>query len=474
MTTMVHTPVTHPDATTKQISKADRRHTIHPWADLATAPTDGDLVISEGDGYHVCDSDGKRYIDGIAGMWCVNIGYGNTEMAEAMAQQAEKLVYYTPFGAMTNPLSAELARVLAGLTPGDLNRVQFTNSGSAAVDSAIRFVHFYFNALGKPEKKHIISRLESYHGSSYLTASLSGKQVDRTYFHYMEDIIHHISAPNPYRRDPELSLADYCQSLFDEFEAKINELGAENIACFIAEPIMGSGGVLVPPPGYHKGMKALCEKYDILYILDEVVTGFGRLGHFFSAEPTWEITPDLLTCAKGITSGYQPMGAVIISDRLFNRISGANAPDEAYFTNGYTYSGHPIACAAALKNIEIMQRDKICEHVQEVGPYFLEKLKTLENYDIIGEVRGNHLMACVECNISGNPVAAEDKDITAARTVDGFCDQAGLIVRPYEALLILSPPLIIDKEGIDQLVAIMAASIEKATEQLTAEGLLTA
>jgi len=457
---------------TEEIDKIDRRHTLHPWADLATAPTQGDLVITRGAGYHVSDSEGNRYLDGIAGMWCVNVGYGNQEMVEAIASQTEKLVYYTPFGAMTNPLSARLSEVLANLTPGDLNRVHFTTSGSGAVDSAIRFVHFYFNAIGKPEKKHIISRAESYHGSSYLTASLSGKAVDRTYFHYMTDIIHHISDPNPYRRDEDLSLTDYCQQLVDEFEQKILEIGPERVACFIAEPIMGSGGVLVPPPGYHKAMKQICEKYEILYILDEVVTGFGRLGHFFSAEPVWEIVPDLITCAKGLTSGYQPMGAVIISDSLFDRISGTNAPDAAYFTNGYTYSGHPVACAAALKNIEIMKRDDLCEHVRDVGPYFIEQLKTLEQYDIVGETRGSHLMACVECNISGNKTAAGEKDMTAARIVDQFCEQEGLIVRPYEALLILSPPLIIDRTGIDEIVSILASSIEKATEALKEQGLV--
>lgn len=457
---------------TEEISTIDKRHTLHPWADLATAPTKGDLVISRGEGCYVYDSDNNRYLDGIAGMWCVNVGYGNREMSEAIARQTEELVYYTPFGAMTNPISAELAKVLAELTPGDLNRVQFTTSGSGAVDSAIRFVHFYFNAVGKPEKKHIISRKESYHGSSYLTASLSGKAVDRTYFHYMSDIVHHVSGPNPYRREDGLSLSEYCQQLVDEFEQKVVEISPDQVACFIAEPIMGSGGVLVPPPGYHKAMKLVCEKYDILYILDEVVTGFGRLGHFFSAEEVWEIVPDLITCAKGVTSGYQPMGAVIISDRLFDRISGSNAPDAAYFTNGYTYSGHPVACAAALKNIEIMKRDGLCEHVREVGPYFIEKLKTLEQYDIVGETRGSHLMACVECNISGNKTEAEEKDMAAARIVDQFCEQEGLIVRPYEALLILSPPLIIDRAGIDEIVDILARSIEKATVLLQAEGMV--
>lgn len=461
-----------PNTTTEKIIAKDNRHTLHPWADLATAPTKGDLVITKGKGYHVLDSDNNRYIDGIAGMWCVNVGYGNDEMVDEIANQTKKLVYYTPFGAMTNPLSAELSKVLAELTPGDLNRVHFTTSGSGAVDSAVRFVHFYFGAIGKPEKKHIISRTESYHGSSYLTASISGKTVDRTYFHYMTDIVHHVSGPNPYRREDGLSMEDYCRQLVDEFEQKVLEIGPEKVACFIAEPIMGSGGVLVPPPDYHKRLKKVCEKYDILYILDEVVTGFGRLGHFFSAERVWGIVPDLITCAKGLTSGYQPMGAVIISDRLFDQISGSNAPDEAYFTNGYTYSGHPVSCAAALKNIEIIKRDGLCEHVQDVGPYFIEQLKSLEQYDIVGEVRGNHLMACVECNVSGNPVAAEAADMTAAQIVDQFCDQQGLIVRPYEALLILSPPLIIDREGIDEIVSILGRSIEKATESLQAEGLL--
>ena len=458
--------------TTKEISKKDKRHTLHPWADLATAPTKGDLVITKGAGCHVFDSDNNRYLDGIAGMWCVNVGYGNREIAAAVARQTEELVYYTPFGAMTNPLSAELGKVLADLAPGDLNRVHFTTSGSGAVDSAIRFVHYYFNALGKPEKKHIISRTESYHGSSYLTASLSGKAIDRTYFHYMTDIIHHISGPNPYRRDKNLSPSDYCQQLVDELEQKILEVGPEHVACFIAEPIMGSGGVLVPPPGYHKAMKKTCEKYDILYILDEVVTGFGRLGHFFSAEPVWEVIPDLITCAKGLTSGYQPMGAVIISDALFDKISGDNAPEDAYFTNGYTYSGHPVACAAALKNIEIMKRENLCEHVRDIGPYFIAQLKTLEQYEIVGEVRGSHLMACVECNISGNRTAAEEKDMNAAQIVDQFCDQAGLIVRPYEALLILSPPLIIDRADIDKMVSILASSIEKATHVLQSRELI--
>lgn len=460
------------DNSTQLLSKKDKTHALHPWADLATAATEGDLIITEGSGYHVSDSTGKRYIDGIAGMWCVNVGYGNEEMAQTLADQARKLVYYTPFGALANPVSIELGEKLAQLTPGDLNRVHFTTGGSTAVESAIRFVHFYFNALGKKDKKHILSRKESYHGSTYLAASLSGKAVDRTYFDYHEDKLHHLSAPNPYRRPEGQSVEDYCQSLLDELENKILELGPDNVACFIAEPVMGSGGVLVPPKDYVQKAYAICKKYDVLFILDEVVTGFGRLGHFFSAEPVWGIVPDIITSAKGISSGYVPLGAVMISDRLFDQISGSNAPDAAYFTSGFTYAGHPIACAAALKNIEIIERDKLCEHVQEIGPYFIEQLKTLEAYDIVGEARGHHLMACVECNISKNPTAATDGDIKAAQTVDKYCEQFGLLVRPYEALCILSPPLIIDKKGIDELVAILAKSIEAATHELKEKGII--
>jgi adenosylmethionine-8-amino-7-oxononanoate aminotransferase len=288
----------------------------------------------------------------------------------------------------------------------------------------------------------------------------------------MEETVHHVSSPNSYRREKGLSVEEFCNNLVQELEDTILKIGPDQVACFIAEPILGSGGVLVPPEGYHKRTLEVCRKYDVLYISDEVVTGFGRLGHFFSSEEVWGIVPDIITCAKGLSSGYQPLGAVLISDRLFEAISGENARENPCFTNGYTYSGHPVACAAGLKNIEIMKRDKICEHVRDIGPYFMEQLKTLERFDIVGEVRGNHLMACVECNISGNPYAAEDVDMQAAGIVDKHCDALGLIVRPYEALCILSPPLIIDKQGVDTLVSILAQSIEKATADLAAQGLL--
>ena len=431
----------------------DKRHIIHPWSDLGS---DADpMVIESGEGIHVYDNKGNKYLDSISGMWCVNLGYGNKEMAQAISDQCVKLAYYTPFGDMANAPAARLAHKLSQLTPGNLNNFQFTNSGSTAVESAIRFVHYYFNCLGQSEKKHIIYRENAYHGSTYLTASLNGKKCDRSYFNYITDIVHAISDPNPFKKPDGMSLEAFCDLRVSELEDKILELGPDKVACFIAEPVMGSGGVIVPPPGYHKKTLDVCRKYDVIYISDEVVTAFGRLGHYFASEDVFGIVPDIITVAKGISSGYQPLGAAIISDELLNRISGESASENSYYTNGFTYSGHPVTCAAALKYLEIMEREKINEHVREVGPYFMKRLETLKEFPIVGDIRGVCLMACVECVVSDNV----EENIAVAQRVDEFCQEKGLIVRPYENLCILSPPLIIDKASADRIVDIIRESI---------------
>ena len=296
------------------LTEKDKRHIIHPWSDLGSdaEPT----IIERGKGVHVFDTKGNRYLDSISGMWCVNLGYGNEEMAKAISDQCVQLAYYTPFGDMTSPPAIQLAHELGQLTPGDLNCFQFTNSGSTAVESAIRFVHYYFNCLGQSEKRHIIYRENAYHGSTYLAASLNGKKCDRSYFNYVTDIVHATTDPNPFKKPDGMSIEDFCDLRVRELEDKIVEIGPDNVACFIAEPVMGSGGVIVPPPGYHKKTLDVCRKYDVLYISDEVVTAFGRLGHYFASEDVFDIVPDIITVAKGITSGYQPLGAAIISDTL--------------------------------------------------------------------------------------------------------------------------------------------------------------
>lgn len=453
-----------------ELRAADANHLLHPWADLSVLGDENALMIQNAKGVHVYDSTGKKYLDAIGGMWCVTLGYGHEELVEAMAEQARKMAYYTPFGDVSSSPSARLAQMLAELTPGDLNRAHFTTCGSTAIDSAVRIAHYYFAAQGRASKRHVLSRRNAYHGSTYLAASLSGKTADRTLFQYESEFVHHLSSPH---YDPDIaeeSAEARLQTLLEEMEAEITRLGADNIACFVAEPILASGGVLVPPPGYQRATHELCRKHDILYISDEVVTGFGRLGHFFASEARFGIVPDMIISAKGITSGYQPLGVVMISDRICDAISAGAPEHKPVFSNGYTYSGHPIVCATAIKNIEIMQRDNICEHVRKVGPYFIEQLRKLVSSPIVYTVRGDHLMACVEC-WTGDEVGPTARNMTLAQRVDHYCEESGLLVRPYENLCIMSPPLIVEQSDIDRIVAVLAEALERAHSDLQA-GLL--
>ena len=253
-----------------------------------------------------------------------------------------------------------------------------------------------FNFTGKPQKKHVITREYAYHGSTYLSASVSGKPSDRGYLDFVSDTIHHLPVPNTYRRPEGMTEEEFCDQCVGDLEKKIIELGPDKVACFIAEPLLASGGVIVPPKGYQKRTFDICRKYDVLYISDEVVTGFGRLGHIFASEPVFGIVPDIITSAKGLTSGYVPLGAFFVSDRLYEQLTGPDSKGKM-FTNGFTYSAHPVACAAGLKNLEIIERENLCGHVRELGPYFQQQLETLKDLPLVGDVRGSHLMVCVEC-----------------------------------------------------------------------------
>jgi len=340
---------------TKELRRKDKAHNIHPWTDFATLEDHDPLVVTESEGSYIFDSDGNKYLDGIGGLWCVNVGYGRDEIADAMADQARRMTYYSPFGAQTSAPAAELAAKLAELAPGDLNHVFFGTGGSMANDTAVRIIHFYFNMLGKPTKKQIITRHDGYHGSTYLAMTLTGIEFDHQGWDLAPGLVHRIANPNPYRRADGQSEAAFLDQLVKEFDDKINELGPDNVAAFFAEPVMGAGGVIVPPEGYHVRMLEVCHKYDVLYVADEVVTGFGRLGHFFASEDVFGMVPDIITSAKGISSAYAPLSATILSDRIYEVISKPQS-DGAVFTHGFTYSGHPVCCAAGLKNIEIMEQ----------------------------------------------------------------------------------------------------------------------
>ena len=448
-----------------QIHEKDKL-VLHPYEDLKSRGTYKRKLIVKSDNIYLYDEEGKKYIDGPGGMWCNNLGHGNKEIAEAIKNQIEKMDYCSPFSESTE-VTAELASVLSDLSPGDLNTIFFTSDGSTANDSALRFVMYYNNILGRKEKKHIITRDRAYHGSTYLTGSITGKDREKNSFDFETNFIHHLSSPNPYRRKEDQSEEEFCNEKVKEFEDKILEIGPNKVAAFIAEPILASGGCIVHPKNYLKRFWEICKKYDVLYISDEVVTGFGRLGHFFSSEKEFGIIPDIITTAKGITSGYIPLGAVLISDKLIKNIS----KESSLFFHGYTYSGHPASCAAALKNIEIIKRDKILEHVKDVGPYFQNELKKLYEIPIVGDVRGIGLMSGIECVIdksSKNPLIL---DQAIASRIDEESLKLGLIIRPIYHICVLSPALIITKDQINDLIEKLYQAITNAKNNLKEEGL---
>jgi adenosylmethionine-8-amino-7-oxononanoate aminotransferase len=454
---------------TAEIRQKDKDHQIHPWTDFSTFEETGSLVIAESEGCYVYDSDGNKFLDGIAGLWCVNVGYGRDEIAQAMADQARRMTYYSSFGHHTSVPAAELAAKLAELAPGNLNHIFFGTGGSLANDTAVRIIHFYFNQLGKPTKKQIITRHDSYHGSTYLAMTLTGVAFDHQGFDLAPDLVHRIANPNPYRSPDGLSEADFLDRLVREFEEKILEIGPDNVAAFFAEPVMGAGGVIVPPNGYHTRMLEVCRKYGVLFVADEVVTGFGRLGHFFASEDVFGMVPDIITSAKGLSSAYAPLSATILSDEIYDVISKPQC-EGGMFTHGFTYSGHPVCCAAGLKNIEIIEREDICGHVRELGPYLEQRLESLLDLPIVGDVRGKCFMMCVE-----NVADKETKELLPAEAQVGnriaaACEKRGVLVRPVAHLNVMSPPLIMTREQIDFMVDTLRDSIVETQQSLKQDG----
>jgi adenosylmethionine-8-amino-7-oxononanoate aminotransferase len=449
----------------------DHDHFLHPYTHFDSFKREGSLVLVEGDGCFVTDASGKRYFDGIGGMWCVNAGYGRKELAEVMAEQALQLCYTTTFVDVTNGPAAQLAAKLASLAPGSLNHVAYATSGSCAVDTAIRLAHFYQSRLGQPSRRYVISRQNSYHGSTFLGMTVGRRDGDQSeHFKYVPDLVHHLSAPYPYRRPEGMSLGAFSDFLVQEFADKIAELGPENIACFIAEPAQASGGVTMPPPNYLPRMRELCTRHGILFIADEIVTAFGRLGHMFASKDVFGIQPDMILCAKGLTSGYIPLSAVLYTDQIHDVIS---APDpDVWFTHGYTYSGHPVACAVGLRNIEIIEREDLCGNAARVGDYLEKRLAALSDLPIVGDVRGHRLMMCVEYVRDKKTREKLPDSVNISRRISADCEAQGLLVRPIGHLDVLSPPLTMTVKDVDFIVDALRHSIEKATSELKAEGII--
>ncbi len=454
--------VTPNEPSSDTLNEWDRTHQLHPWAAMDAWQESDYHPIESADGIYLWDASGKRFIDGPGGMWCVQIGYGRRDMADAIASQVVRLPYTSPWTTTTDP-STMLAKKIADLAPGDLNNVFFTTGGSTAVDTAIRTMHFMNNALGRHDKKIVIAREKGYHGSTYLASTVTGKERDKSRFDVEDRLVRFLPDINPYVRPDGMSVAQWCDAKVADLENMIAEVGAQNVGAFIAEPILCSGGVIIPPEGYHKRTLEICRAHDILYISDEVVTAFGRLGHWFASEDVFGIVPDIITCAKGLTSGYLPLGACIISDALMARMTG---PDEnVLFSNGYTYSGHPVCCVAALKNIEIIEDERILEHVREITPHFQARLRSLARFAIVGDIRGMGLLACIQGrpDTPGTSLAAERK---LGELLDAACEKRGLLVRPLINMAVFSPPLIISKAQVDEMFDILEDALEEVTAQM--------
>lgn len=442
----------------------DAAHVFHPWQAMASDQTPRSFAQTAS-GIHIIDDQGRRLMDGPGGMWCMQLGYGQTEIAQAMADQAMSMAYCSPFSEASD-VSARLAHEIAKRSPGDLNRVFFTTGGSTAVETAIRFAQFRNNILGKRSKKKVISRANAYHGGTYLTASLSGKQAERQWLDTDQTICHLIGDVNPLHRAEGQSKSHFRDAKVAELEQAIQNLGPDNVAAFIAEPLLASGGVVIPPQGYHAMCLEVCRKYDVLYISDEVVTGFGRLGEWFASDAVFGITPDIITCAKGLTAGYVPMGAALFSDRLFEGLGDAGA----VFTSGFTYSGHPVSAAAALKVIEVFERENVLDHVRTLTPHFQSHLAAMDDLPIVRDTRGAGLVGCLECQVFKDGRPSAEGDALIGPTIDRHCEAQGLMVRPYGRMCIFSPPLIITMDEVDDLFAMLRAGVQAATDDLLSQG----
>ncbi len=441
---------------------------VQPWPLAGGVGTTRLGRILSGDGVYVEDAHGRRLIDGPAGMWCVNVGHRNKALADALYEQAMSLTYTSPWYTSNNPAEI-LARMLADRAPGDLKHVFFTTGGSSAVETALRLMQYYNNVRGRPEKKLIVCREGGYHGSTYLSASLNGRPRSLDWMDSATDLRAMLSCPDPFHRPASVRREDFEDFLEAEFRDLIDRKGADRIGAFIAEPVQASGGLLVPTERYLERMRAVCSEHDILFIADEVVTAFGRLGHIFASQDVFGIQPDMIAFAKGVTSGYFPLGGVMVSERLCEELRRSNHPD-AMFAHGFTYSSHPIGCAVAIRNLELLE-DGILEHVRSLSGYFQEKMQTLASLPLVGDVRGVGLMAGVECvadRTSNNPLQL---DLDVGKRIDRHCQELGLLVRPLINMCVISPPLVITKEQIDLLVEILRKGISMTTDDLVREGL---
>ena len=459
-------PTTSPNPTTAAWQDLDRRHYLHPFTDYKALQAKGARVIVKAEGVYLHDSEGNRILDGMAGLWCVNVGYGRRELADAAYKQMLELPYYNSFFQTAHPPAIELAKRLVDLTPPQFNRVFFTGSGSEGNDTVVRLVRRYWDLLGQPERKVIVSRVNAYHGSTMAGASLGGM----AFMHEqgglpIPDIVH-IPQPYWYGEGGDRSPAEFGLETARALERKIEELGADRVAAFIGEPIQGAGGVIIPPDTYWPEIQRICDQYGILLVADEVICGFGRTGHWFGSD-LYGIRPDLMTVAKGLSSGYLPIGGVLVADRVADVLIDKGGE----FAHGYTYSGHPVACAVASVNLALLkQEDLVVRTRDQMGPYLASKWRQLAEHPLVGEARSVGLIGALELVRDKSTRRFFDKRGEVGTICRDFCFQNGLIMRAVRDTLIISPPLVISREQVDELAEKAWRCLDLTLERCRADG----
>ncbi len=454
---------------TAELQALDAAHHMHPFTDANALAKKGARIITSAKGVWLRDSEGNKIIDGMAGLWCVNIGYGRTELGDVAKRQMDELSYYNTFFQTTHVPAIALAAKIAELAPGDLNHVFFAGSGSEANDTNIRLVRRYWQVKGQPEKRVIIARKNGYHGSTIGGGSLGGMTPIHSHGGKLDGIVH-IDQPDWWSEGGDMTPEDFGLARAQALETAINEIGVDKVAAFIGEPIQGAGGVIVPPATYWPEIQRICDKYGILLIADEVITGFGRTGNWFGSQ-TFGIKPHIMTIAKGLSSGYQPIGGSIISDEVFNVVAEGG---ELY--HGYTYSGHPVAAAVALENLRILQEEGIIDHVRNVAhPYLAERWAALTDHPMVGEAKLVGLMGSIA--LTPNK-ATRAKFASEAGTV-GYkvrerCFANNLIMRHVGDRMIIAPPLVITPAEIDVLIERAKKSLDEGYKIVRDEGLFVA
>ncbi len=447
---------------TKRWQEMDAAHHLHPFTTHHDLAARGARVITNAKGIYLYDSEGRRLIDGMAGLWCVQVGYGREELAEAGYKALKELSYYNSFFQTTNPYTAELSQRLSEVTPKGIDRFFFANSGSEGNDSAVKIIRYFWNLQGKPKKKIFIARKKAYHGVTLAAASLSGISA----MHPQADLplpgFVHIDCPYWYGEGGDMTPDEFGLKTARALEEKILELGAENVAAFVAEPVQGAGGLIIPPATYWAEINRICKKYDVLLHIDEVICGFGRTGQWFGSQ-TFGIEADMINMAKGLSSGYQPIAAVGLGQRVGDALF--HAKDE--WSHGFTYSGHPVACAVALANLDVLQKERLVEKVGgATGAHFQKKLAELNDHPLVGETRGVGLLGAIELVKNKKTREKYPSELDVGYRCRVHCFENGLVMRAIGDTMVLSPPLVITESELDELFALARKCIDLVARDL--------